>query len=67
MISAMLTLGGISALGIAILLWADRRYPEDRDSLPAIIDQLDTTTVLFAGQHGEIDSWGNILISEDAS
>ena len=40
MISAMLTLGGISALGIAILLWADRRYPEDRDSLPAIIDQL---------------------------
>ena len=26
MISAMLTLGGISALGIAMLLWADRRY-----------------------------------------
>ena len=23
-----------------MLLWADRRYPEDRDSLPAIIDQL---------------------------
>ena len=40
MISAMLTLGSISALGIAMLLWADRRYPEDRDSLPAIIDQL---------------------------
>ena len=40
MISAMLTLGGISALGIAMLLWADRRYPEDQDSLPAIIDQL---------------------------
>ena len=37
-----------------------------RISGPAIIDQLDTTTVLFAGQHGKIDRWGNILIREDA-
>ena len=45
----------------------ERLLAGHRISLPAIIDQLDTTTVLFAGQHGEIDSWGNILISEDAS
>ena len=37
-----------------------------RISGPAIIDQLDTTTVLFAGQHGKIDRLGNILIREDA-
>ena len=45
----------------------ERLLAGHRISGPAIIDQLDTTTVLFAGQHGEIDSWGNILISEDAS
>jgi N-methylhydantoinase A len=45
----------------------ERLLAGHRISGPAIIDQLDTTTVLFAGQHGEIDRWGNILISEDAS
>jgi N-methylhydantoinase A len=45
----------------------ERLLAGHRISGPAIIDQLDTTTVLFASQHGEIDRWGNILISEGAS
>ena len=31
---------------------------------PAIIDQLDTTSVIYAGQRAKVDEWGNILVSE---
>ena len=31
---------------------------------PAIIDQLDTTSIIYAGQRAKVDEWGNILVSE---
>ena len=31
---------------------------------PAVIDQLDTTSIILAGQKAEVDKWGNIMISE---
>jgi len=31
---------------------------------PAIVDQLDTTTVILPGQHADVDRWGNIFLGE---
>ncbi|MDP6709324.1 MAG: hydantoinase/oxoprolinase family protein [Alphaproteobacteria bacterium] len=31
---------------------------------PAIVDQLDTTTLILPGQRGEVDDWGNIFLIE---
>ncbi|MFZ8897738.1 MAG: hydantoinase/oxoprolinase family protein [Alphaproteobacteria bacterium] len=31
---------------------------------PAVIDQLDTTSIILAGQKAKVDNWGNIMISE---
>ena len=31
---------------------------------PAVIDQLDTTSIILAGQKAVVDKWGNIMISE---
>ena len=40
MISAALILAGLSLLGMLLLIWAANRYPEDQETLPAIIDQM---------------------------
>ncbi|MGA0168832.1 MAG: electron transport complex subunit RsxB [Pseudomonadales bacterium] len=40
MISAALTLAGLSLLGMLLLIWAANRYPEDQETLPALIDQM---------------------------
>lgn len=40
MIGATLTLAGLCLLGVSLLLWANQRYPEDHETLPALIDQL---------------------------
>ena len=37
--------------------------PGHRLAGPAIVDQLDSTTVLFPGQTAEVDDYGNIIIS----
>lgn len=34
----------------------------NRLSGPAIVTEMDSTTVILAGHYGEVDSWGNILI-----
>ena len=31
---------------------------------PAVIDQLDTTSIVLPGQKANVDNWGNMLISE---
>ena len=31
---------------------------------PAIVDQLDSTTVVFPGQHATVDRQGNLIIEE---
>ena len=31
---------------------------------PAVIDQLDTTSIVLPGQKAHVDKWGNILVSE---
>jgi N-methylhydantoinase A len=38
----------------------------DRIAGPAILRQLDTTTVLLPGQDGEVDSVGNLIVRERA-
>jgi N-methylhydantoinase A len=40
----------------------DRLRPGDRLAGPAIITQMDTTTVLPPGWHGEVDASGNIVL-----
>ena len=33
---------------------------------PAIVDQMDTTTVIFPGQSASVDAYGNLIVSLDA-
>ena len=48
-----------------IPLWRrDKLVLGQQISGPAIIDQLDTTTIILFGQKAEVDKWGNILITE---
>ncbi len=37
--------------------------PGQRLKGPAIIEQADTTTVLYLGQVAEVDNWGNLIVS----
>ena len=30
---------------------------------PAVVEQMDTTTVVHPGQRAEVDAWGNLIIS----
>ena len=33
---------------------------------PAILDQLDCTTVIYPGQVGRVDAWKNLIIAEES-
>jgi N-methylhydantoinase A len=41
-------------------LWAEQTI-----NGPAVIEQLDTTTVIFPGQRARVDGWGNLLVSRE--
>jgi N-methylhydantoinase A len=40
----------------------DRFVPGDRFDGPALIEQLDSTSVVLGGQHAEVDAWMNLRI-----
>ncbi len=44
----------------------DRLAPGHRIAGPAVIEQMDSTTLILPGQHATIDPWRNLLLEETA-
>jgi len=43
----------------------DRLVPGNVLQGPAIVEQMDTTTVVLPGMHCCVDAWGNLVLQDD--
>ncbi len=42
-----------------------RLHPGNLIPGPAIVEQMDATTVILPGQHADVDPWGNLMVTPD--
>jgi len=44
----------------------EKLAPDHRLAGPAIVEQMDSTTLVLPGQHATVDPWLNLLVEEAA-